>query len=392
MLVFLGATGIGKANAEKDDPKKEERHTITFADLIYRPTGRFDVGITDFGFRLVFLDELRRQKFNVRGAENVVFGKDASRSARLKIGGTIKKIDCPDVSFSGMSNCKMTIEWQVLDVLKDEVVWKKKNTYLQRVSVTKQNVEQTVNILALGAFRKLLKDKKLGELTKISSSDTSVEAYSQAEFLACDQKTGSLPKHIDKVVHATVTVKNGMGLGSGFLISRHGFILTAAHVVSGAEKVEVVTHDEKQLEATVVRRNKQNDVALLYTAVAVDTCLPIATSQPSPGQDVFVVGAPDGYESSVARGVISGIREFEDLKFIQTDASVSPGNSGGPMVDRDGNILGVVSWKVIRPGFEGLGFGVPMDVTLDKLGLKPGNKTDFAAVMNAAKKKEGTDQ
>ena len=91
-----------------------------------------------------------------------------------------------------------------------------------------------------------------------------------------------------------------------------------------------------------------------------------------PLEPVFAIGTPveEGLSSSVTAGVVSGIRRHNDLEFIQADAAISPGNSGGPLTDKNGNVVGVSVLKKVIPGSEGLGFFIPIDAALDTLNLR----------------------
>jgi serine protease Do len=87
---------------------------------------------------------------------------------------------------------------------------------------------------------------------------------------------------------------------------------------------------------------------------------------------VYAVGAPAGEEFafSVSKGIVSGIRDLNGFSYVQTDASLNPGNSGGPLLDTQGNIVGIVSWKIVASGFEGLSFGVPPSAITRRLAIE----------------------
>jgi hypothetical protein len=96
------------------------------------------------------------------------------------------------------------------------------------------------------------------------------------------------------------------------------------------------------------------------------------------GNEIYAIGAParEDLAFSMTRGIVSGVREIDGQKFLQTDASVSPGNSGGPLVDRKGRAIGVVSWKLAGAAIQGVAFGVPIEAALRGLGLQPGDQTE----------------
>jgi serine protease Do len=162
--------------------------------------------------------------------------------------------------------------------------------------------------------------------------------------------------------------------GSGVLISDQGEILTAAHVVNNAEVITVIFHDGKKFPAKVVRLATVADVALIKL-VYYDNHYPVAKMGDSDltdvGDDVFVIGAPFGLEYSLSKGIVSGksvektrMEGFTFAEFFQTDAAINHGNSGGPMFNIKGEVIGLVSSIVSESGgFDGIGFAATINVT-----------------------------
>lgn len=180
---------------------------------------------------------------------------------------------------------------------------------------------------------------------------------------------------------STLLIKTGKGIGSAVLISPDGFAITAAHVVGPADRVQAVTHDGRELVASVVRIDLDRDTALLKLAAADETsCLVPQQERPGLGADVFVLGSPAGEELSfsVAKGIVSGHRSLESgQQFLQLDASINPGNSGGPVVDEHGSILGIASWKISHVAMEGLGFAVSIEDALSSLDVSLADATNL---------------
>ncbi len=157
------------------------------------------------------------------------------------------------------------------------------------------------------------------------------------------------------------------------LISADGFVLTAAHVVGDADTVDVVAHDGAGLRARVVRVSERQDVALLRVDGSEPfACLPSVPDDVPLGSDTFILGSPAGEELSfsVSKGIVSAYRDFDGTEFVQLDASVNPGNSGGPAVDASGHVIGIASWKVSHVSMEGLAFAVPIDIARRALGVE----------------------
>lgn len=204
----------------------------------------------------------------------------------------------------------------------------------------------------------------------------STPAWTQRLRVArCTPEEISLPSQSEQALDATLLVRTELGTGSAVVISTDGYALTAAHVVEDAEEVGVLTRDGETLSASVVRVNDVQDVALLRIVRAEGfPCLSLLDGKADLGSDVFILGSPAGEELSfsVSKGIVSAYRDFDGVQFVQLDASVNPGNSGGPAVDDAGRVVGIASWKLSHVSVEGLAFAVPTIVALDALGTELG--------------------
>jgi serine protease Do len=159
------------------------------------------------------------------------------------------------------------------------------------------------------------------------------------------------------------------GEGSGFIVSQDGYILTNAHVVNGASRVTVKMTDRREYEATVVGVDERTDVAVIkIEARNLPTVKLGDASKLKPGEWVIAIGSPFGFENSVTAGVVSATSrsmpgEANYTPFIQTDVAVNPGNSGGPLFNLKGEVVGINSQIYSRTGgYMGLSFAVPIDV------------------------------
>ncbi|HEX7053482.1 MAG TPA: DegQ family serine endoprotease [Burkholderiales bacterium] len=161
------------------------------------------------------------------------------------------------------------------------------------------------------------------------------------------------------------------GIGSGFIISSDGYILTNAHVVDGVDEVQVKLTDRREFTAKVVGSDKKTDVALLkIDAENLPTVKIGHAKDVEVGQWVAAVGSPFGFENSVTAGIVSATSRSlpggSYVPFIQTDVAVNPGNSGGPLFDLDGNVIGINSQIYSRSGgYMGLSFAIPIDVAMN---------------------------
>jgi serine protease Do len=166
--------------------------------------------------------------------------------------------------------------------------------------------------------------------------------------------------------------RGGTSLGSGFIISADGYILTNNHVVDGADTVTVRLSDRRELDAKVVGSDAQYDIALLK--VTADN-LPVVTIGDSKklkaGQWVLAIGSPFGFDHSVTSGIVSAVsrafggRDQQYVPFIQTDVAINRGNSGGPLFNLNGEVVGINSQIFSNTGgFMGVSFAIPIDTAM----------------------------
>jgi serine protease Do len=160
-------------------------------------------------------------------------------------------------------------------------------------------------------------------------------------------------------------------LGSGFLISADGYILTNAHVVEGADEINVKFTDKREYKAKVIGADKRTDVALIKIDAGN---LPVVRfgdpGKLKVGEWVVAIGSPFGFENTVTAGIVSAkgrsLPQENFVPFIQTDVAINPGNSGGPLFNMKGEVVGINSQIYSRTGgFMGLSFAIPIDVALD---------------------------
>jgi S1-C subfamily serine protease len=175
------------------------------------------------------------------------------------------------------------------------------------------------------------------------------------------------------------------GLGSGVVVSQVGDILTANHVVEGASTIDVTFADGTKSSASVISAEPEHDIAVIRADQPPAQIVPAVLGDPSsvqPGIEAYAIGNPFGLVGSVSAGVVSGLdRSFKRpdtnqvlTGLIQIDTAVNPGNSGGPLVDRDGRVIGIVT-ALINPTkedvFIGIGLAVPIDVAGGAAGAPP---------------------
>jgi len=207
----------------------------------------------------------------------------------------------------------------------------------------------------------------------LSGSDAALEQFRSSEPLPLPpvltmttrahpgrSKPISAESVIQDVLKSVVLIETDTSsTGSGFVVSQNCLIVTNHHVVKGAETIVIKTHDRKLLLGQVLADDETKDLALLTTN-AKDSCDFLELGSVGAGrvgEDIFVIGNPLGLSGSVTKGIISGRRSDGDsVEYIQVDAAVNPGNSGGPVIDQNGKVLGVTTFRLRET--EGLNFAV----------------------------------
>ncbi len=160
-------------------------------------------------------------------------------------------------------------------------------------------------------------------------------------------------------------------LGSGFIISSDGYILTNAHVIDGADKITVRMPDRQSYTAKVIGKDKRTDIALIKIDATNLPVAPIGNSDNvQVGEWVLAIGEPFGLDHTATHGIVSAVgRDLPDesyVPFIQTDAPVNPGNSGGPLIDTNGKVIGINSQIYTKSGgFMGISFAIPINVAMN---------------------------
>ena len=155
------------------------------------------------------------------------------------------------------------------------------------------------------------------------------------------------------------------GVGSGFILTTDGFVMTNAHVVEGADEVIVTLTDKREFKAKIIGADKRSDVAVVKIEATGLPAVKVGDlSRLRVGEWVMAIGSPFGLENTVTAGIVSAKqRDTGDyLPFIQTDVAINPGNSGGPLINMRGEVIGINSQIYSRSGgFQGISFAIPMD-------------------------------
>ena len=170
------------------------------------------------------------------------------------------------------------------------------------------------------------------------------------------------------------------GIGSGFIISEEGRVVTNYHVINGAQEVKVILSDGKEVNAKVVNYDANADIAVLQITdnIKMPGVAKLGDSSKAvAGEDVIAIGNPLGKEFSetITKGIISSPNRKLSIsgskdnveEFIQTDAAINPGNSGGPLINANGEVIGINTAKKVGEEIEGIGFSIPINIVKEKL-------------------------
>ena len=165
--------------------------------------------------------------------------------------------------------------------------------------------------------------------------------------------------------------RKAQSLGSGFVISKDGYILTNNHVIEDADKIIVRLSDRREIDAELIGRDERSDLALLKIEAEELPVVKLGSSKTlKPGEWVLAIGSPFGFDYSVTAGIVSAkgrsLPRENYVPFIQTDVAINPGNSGGPLFNLDGEVIGINSQIYSRTGgYMGVSFAIPIDVAMN---------------------------
>lgn len=272
--------------------------------------------------------------------------------------------------FHSFSTVSIKTKWDVLDVYKktiysDTLTLKSDEIIDNDSTDTEDLVEEHIKSAMETGLYTLMNSPKFMKEVKIQQSEVT-NSPAKFEIPAPKKTVGSM----EDAVGACVTIKTAAGHGSGFIISENGFIITNYHVVADSSKLEIILNESK-FKATILNVNKEADLALLK--IEKTGLIPFDASGNVTydiGNEVYAIGTPEAEDLSqtVSKGIISSVRkQANGSKLIQTDVSINKGNSGGPLVDNNGKLIGVVNSKLSGVGTEGISFVIPLDIVLKAL-------------------------
>lgn len=273
------------------------------------------------------------------------------------------------------SSFNISFNWKVKDLAKDEIVMDyqnigKSSSFNDRGNFNKVNLsaieDAIVDFISSDELYDLIEDAKIQKKpTRISKKD---------ELLLDSLPSYNFETYSEMVKYANkscVTIKSDRGHGSGFVVGSKGMIITSNHVIENANQIQVHFSNGVEFDAEIVSIDKNYDVALLKIPGSGYQPLKLNISETELGEEISTIGTPANLElgQSISKGVISGKRLMDNKVYLQLNMAVSPGNSGGPLLNSNGEVLGVVFAKVIGEGVEGIAFAVPTSKLIESLNI-----------------------
>ena len=299
--------------------------------------------------------------YNVVGDPNDMFGDDDASSAVYLVGAKITDIKANicrlyDILWSGAymgvdtGELFLKVEWAVYSTFERKTVATATTYGYARDSSERPEVLLPLFGQAFAdAVDALANDQGFYNMLQAdtpSSSGPSAAASNESPIAIpkISESRSPVADNPDRLTRSVVTILSGGGHGTGFFITKDGYLLTNAHVVGGAEKVKILTDDHREYTGWVIRKNKLRDVALVKVDISEVSPVSIRQAEAKVAENVYAVGTPQelALSSTVSRGIISAIRMDEKKQpYIQSDVDIHGGNSGGPLMDSKGNVLGI---------------------------------------------------
>lgn len=337
----------------------------------------------------LFRDELTGLGFNVAGDPNNLFKDDEDDGAELQIGALItdvsimacggltareRKLELADVSAVGV--VQMSIEWQIYSPVESKVL--AKIPTVVRLDY-KEPRTQVVDAMLQGVFAANVRALAASDdfRTAVLSAGPSASALRSpiaAPPIALPLAQTGTARPISEASGSVVALFTGESMGSGFLVSRDGHLLTNRHVVGASKFLKVKWSDGVETVGEVIRSDAGRDIALIKTDPRGRQPFNLRRSGVQTGETVFAIGTPldSRLQGSLTQGVVSATRTLGGYNFIQSDVVVNPGNSGGPLLDQGGAVIGVTVSGVGQKGApRGINFFIPIDDAFAFLSLNP---------------------
>jgi S1-C subfamily serine protease len=345
----------------------------------------------DVEFVSLFSQALSEEGFSVAGGGSTDLFQSKSENADLQVGALVTRLNletCAPKSGMGLATglylernyylkgtAEMDVEWQVYSVLQDKVLARIRTHGTAELKKTQNDAgESLVRKVFADNARQLARSAEFARLVDATATPSTPKTQVARGELRLAMPVAAKPVPLATAAASVVTIFTGDGHGSGVLISSDGYILTNHHVAGDAGTVRVRWPDGVDSVGEVIRVDKRRDVALIKTTQPKVQPLPIRHGAVQMGETVFAIGTPldKDLSGTLTRGVVSAAnRMYEGQPFIQSDVGVAHGNSGGPLLDEKGFVIGLTDLGLYMDEHQGLNLFIPIDEALRILALTP---------------------
>lgn len=337
-------------------------------------------GIFSSKLARTFRKELEAAHYPVPQTSDAIFeeSKDKAKTDEsLQVGMLIKEIAanfCANGNAGIQGGVYMKVFWQVYAPEMQKVVFETTTEgSFQPEGWDKTTLDGFFDKAFAAATRNLLADQGFSDAITGTAAGKAKPTGPEALKLKAAKATNEpLAKNVTLLRSAVTTVFGDSGSGSGFFVSTDGYLLTNRHVVGNSRFVKVRLPTGRELVGEVVRSDRARDVALIKTEPIGVHPMPVRASEPNVGEDVFALGSPlgDKFNTTLTKGILSGYRNIDDNRYLQSDVAILPGNSGGPLLDHKGSVIGITVAGLGSKGIAGMNFFIPINEALSKLGVK----------------------
>jgi S1-C subfamily serine protease len=295
--------------------------------------------------------------------------------AALELGALLTKMKVDlCFSFSGQvrGSIAYSVTWALFDPRTQKVLVEISTESSYRTASEFLQIDDLEDRAVSAAVRSLLANEKFIQgLVAAPGPEPPAAAKSAFVIPKVLPMAGGTTKNSTELGAAVVTVQTASGSGSGFYISRDGHLLTNHHVVKDNSFVSIRTATGRELPGEVLAVDSRRDVAIIKTRGVPYSPLALRLEIPKVGEEVFAIGSPlsEQFAGTITRGILGGIRELDNFRYLQSDVSVTNGNSGGPLLDRNGAVIGITKGGLVVKGGN-MNFFIPIVDALASLSIE----------------------